>query len=221
MKEPIVVCFSGGKDSLLMLHELNDSEDFQIVRLVTTVTTDYERISMHGVRRQLLRAQVSALGMPLQEVVIPAHANNAVYEIAMGEAWEQAAREGIRKVAFGDIFLQDLKDYRLRHLSQFGLAGIFPLWEQDTNRLLRQFIDCGYRAVTVCVDPKRLDETFVGRELDAEFLNELPAGVDPCGENGEFHSFVYDGPLFRTPVRFARGETVVRDSFYFCDLVPE
>lgn len=221
MAEPLYVCFSGGKDSLMMLHQLTASGDYEVVKLVTTITAQYARISMHGVRLELLRAQAAALGFPLLEIGISPGADNCEYETAMSEVWDQAVRSGIRRVAFGDIFLEDLKEYRKKQLAKHKLACLFPIWGRDTSELVRKFIDLGYRAITTCIDPRKLDETFVGRKIDYEFLNELPPHVDPCGENGEFHSFVFDGPRFYSPVGCVVGKTVERDSFLFVDLVPQ
>jgi uncharacterized protein (TIGR00290 family) len=218
---PIVLSWSGGKDSALALDELQRSAQYEVAALLTTVTAGYDRISMHGIRRDLLHQQAEALGLPLREVFIAPKAANVEYEAKMGEAFQSLHDEGIRHVAFGDIFLEDLKRYREQLLARFDLECVFPLWQRDTRELIETFITRGFRAVTCCVDPRVLDESFVGRELDESFLRGLPPGVDPCGENGEFHSFVFDGPNFAHPVPFTRGEAVRRDSFLFCDLLME
>lgn len=218
---PIALSWSGGKDSALALRELQRSAQCEVVALLTTVTVGYDRISMHGVRRELLHQQAEALGLPLREVLIAPKAVNVEYEARMGKAFEAFRREGIRHVAFGDIFLEDLKRYREQLLARFDLECVFPLWQRGTRELIETFRTLGFRAVTCCVDPRVLDESFVGRELDESFLRDLPPGVDPCGENGEFHSFVFNGPNFTHPVPFTRGEAVRRDSFLFCDLLME
>lgn len=221
MVEQVLFCWSGGKDSCMALHELRRDPRYEIAALLTTVTEMYDRISMHGVRRVLLERQAAALGLPLEIVSIPPACVNTEYEARMGAKLAEVKARGIRLVAFGDIFLQDLRDYRERNLARIEMEAIFPVWLRPTDKLVRDFIGLGFRAVTVCVDPRKLAETFVGREIDGRFAEELPAGVDPCGENGEFHSFVYDGPGFAEPVRFEIGEKVLREGFWFCDLIPE
>jgi uncharacterized protein (TIGR00290 family) len=221
MKEKILVAWSGGKDSSMALYEIQKTDDFEIAALLTTVTAGYDRISMHGVRRTLLRQQAEALGLPLYQVFISIKASNEEYESKMKEALALYQEKGVQTVAFGDIFLEDLRAYRERHLSLVGMKGLFPVWKRDTNELVRTFIALGFKAIVVCVDTKVLDESFAGRMIDEAFLRDLPASVDPCGENGEFHSFVFDGPIFTRPVSFTVGEVVVRDSFCFCDLVPK
>jgi uncharacterized protein (TIGR00290 family) len=219
MPEPIVMCWSGGKDSALALDALSRQPEHQVVALLTTVTAGYDRISMHGVRRSLLSRQTDSIGLPLREVEIPAKASNEIYEANMAVAFGEYQSQGIRKVAFGDIFLEDLREYRQRQLAACGLECLFPIWQRDTSELVEEFISSGFRGVTACVDPRRLDESFVGREIDRDFVAALPSDVDPCGENGEFHSFVYDGPMFDHEITFSRGEVVQRDSFLFCDLL--
>lgn len=221
MPEPVLFCWSGGKDSALALHTLVQRDDVRVAALLTTVTEGYERISMHGVRRELLWRQAESIGLPLQEVLIPPHCVNPVYEARMEEALRKFWNEGVRRAAFGDIFLEDLRAYREKNLARIGMSAIFPIWKRDTRELADEFCKKGFRAVTVCVDGKMLDRRFSGRELNEQFLRDLPAGVDPCGENGEFHTFVFDGPVFRESVRWTRGEVVERDGFYFCDLIPE
>ena len=221
MSEPIALCFSGGKDSAMALQEIRRHKEYRVAELVTTVTDAYDRVSMHGVRRALLRRQAESLGLPLVEVVVPPESSNAVYEREMGKAFSNIRAKGIRRIAFGDIFLEDLRDYRERQLAASGLTCLFPLWKKPTRSLARTFIDKGFRAVTVCVYSKMLDESFAGRHFDTTFLDDLPSGVDPCGENGEFHTFVFDGPIFSRPIEFAHGEIVERDGFFFYDLLPE
>jgi uncharacterized protein (TIGR00290 family) len=219
-REPVVLAFSGGKDSSLALRQLRRDGRFEVVGLLTTVTGEYERISMHGVRRSLLREQTDSIGLPLTEVTIPPRASNAIYERAMGEAYSRFRDDGIRRVAFGDIFLEDLREYRIRQLAHLDLECLFPLWKRPTNQLARSFLKAGFRAFTVCIDPAALDPSFVGRRFDEAFLKDLPRAVDPCGENGEFHTFVFDGPVFRRPLAVSAGEVVERDGFWFCDLSP-
>jgi uncharacterized protein (TIGR00290 family) len=217
--ERILFCWSGGKDSCMALHELRRDPQYEIAALLTTVTEEYDRISMHGVRRTLLERQAAALGLPLEIVTIPPACVNAEYEARMEAVLLKWKARGIRRVAFGDIFLQDLREYRERNLARVGMEAIFPIWLRPTDKLMREFIGLGFRAVTVCVDPRKLAEQFVGREINEQFVADLPADVDPCGENGEFHSFVYNGPGFAEAVEFTRGEIVLRDGFWFCDLV--
>ncbi len=215
-----LLSWSGGKDSCLALWELCCAGERRVAALLTTVTRDYGRISMHGVRCELLQRQAASLGLPLQEVQISKGADNAEYEAGFGRALARYHAQGIREVAFGDLFLEDIRAYRERLLAAHGMHGLYPLWGRDTGRLIREFLALGFRTVVVCVDPAKLDGSFAGRVINAQFLADLPAGVDPCGENGEFHTFVYDGPLFSQAVAFTRGEVVRRDGFWFCDLLP-
>jgi uncharacterized protein (TIGR00290 family) len=217
--DPVALCFSGGKDSVLALQELRRDGRWNVVRLLTTVTDAYDRVSMHGVRRTLLREQAASLGLPLTEVVVPPESSNAVYEREMGRAFGALRAAGVRHVAFGDIFLEDLREYRERQLAAFGLSGVFPLWLADTTSLAHAFIEHEFRAITVCVNAAALDRSFAGRPFDEAFLSALPDGVDPCGERGEFHTFVSDGPLFGQAVSFDVGEVVERAGFIFCDLL--
>ena len=218
--EEVLFCWSGGKDSAMALHALQAAGECAIAALLTTITEEYDRISMHGVRRALLERQAESLGLPLHAVLIPSQCINAIYEERMKEALAKHFTRGIRRVAFGDIFLEDLRVYREKNLAQIGMQALFPIWKRDTRELAREFTRLGFRAITVCVDPRVLDASFAGRELDANFFAELPPGVDPCGENGEFHTFVFDGPVFKMPIAFHTGEKVVRDGFCFCDLLP-
>lgn len=221
MAERILLSWSGGKDSALALYELQCSKEFEVVALLTTVTRDYDRISMHGVRRVLLERQAASLGLPLEIVFITKNASNAEYESKMQAVLEKHGCDGVKGVAFGDIFLEDLRKYREDNLAKLGMRGIFPLWKRETNAMARHFMALGFRTVIACVDSQALDSRFVGREFDAQFLSDLPAGVDPCGENGEFHSFVYAGPIFREKIVCQRGEITFRDNrFYYCDLIP-
>jgi len=211
-------CWSGGKDSALALHVLRQRTDVRVTGLLTTVTDAYNRISMHGVRRGLLLEQAKAIGLPLHEVRIPPECVNPVYEAKMEQALQAQLAAGVRTVAFGDIFLADLREYRERHLARLDLEAVFPIWKRDTRELAREFCNAGFRAIAVCIDPRKLDRSFAGRELTPEFFADLPENVDPCGENGEFHTFVFAGPIFKQAIAVERGEVVDRDGFTFCDL---
>ncbi len=217
--EPILFCWSGGKDSAMALHTLLQRSDVHIAALLTTVTEGYERISMHGVRRELLERQAQSIGLPLHEVRIPPQCVNPIYEARMEEALRVHYEKGVRKVAFGDIFLEDLRAYRENNLARIGMTALFPIWKRDTRELIRSFHANQFRAVAVCVDSKVLDPSFAGRELDESFFRDLPSHADPCGENGEFHSFVFDGPIFQSPIPVRTGEIVNRDGFVFCDIL--
>jgi uncharacterized protein (TIGR00290 family) len=211
--------WSGGKDSSLALQALRAGRGPEPSALITTVTSEYARISMHGVRRELLLAQAEAIGLPLIEVEIPPACPNDVYEQRMGQALAEAPLSEAGEIAFGDLFLQDIREYREERLAAVGKRAIFPLWGEDTTGLARRFVDDGFEAVLVCVDPRKLDGSFAGRRFDSELLDELPAEVDPCGENGEFHTFVHAGPIFGAPIPCRIGEVVERDGFVFCDLL--
>ena len=176
---------------------------------------------MHGIRRVLLERQAASLDLPLRQIDISKNAGNDEYEARMGETFDHYAARGIDTVAFGDLFLQDIRTYRDRLLARHAMEGIYPVWGRDTHALIREFIAEGFKTIVVCVDPTHLDPSFAGRIIDEAFLADLPAHVDPCGENGEFHTFVFDGPMFQNPVEFSRGEIVCRNSFWFCDLVPQ
>ena len=219
--EPILFCWSGGKDSAMALYALLQQREVRVTGLLTTVTEGFERISMHGVRCELLQQQAESIGLPLQEVRIPPQCVNPIYEARMEAAMKTAFELGIRRVAFGDIFLEDLRVYREKNLAKIGMGAIFPIWKRETRELAQTFMDLGFRARAVCIDPRILDRSFAGRVLDEQFFRDLPVNADPCGENGEFHSFVYDGPIFHRPVKCKPGEVVERDSFVFCDLLAE
>lgn len=221
MAEQILVSWSGGKDSCFALHEIQQTQNYQIAALLTTVTRDYDRISMHGVRRVLLERQAEALGLPLHQVYISKGATNEEYESRMKEALTTYHAEGVNNIIFGDLFLEDIKKYREQLLAPLGMQGLFPIWKRDTTKLIRTFIDSGFKAVVTCVDPRVLDASFAGKVIDDDFLRCLPPQVDPCGENGEFHTFVFAGPNFREEVKFSIGEVVTRDGFCFCDLLPD
>ena len=202
----------------MALHALLRSPEFEVIALLTTVTEGFERISMHDVRRELLRRQAESIGLPVEEVRIPKSCVNSVYEARMAEAVLRFKNQGVLHVGFGDIFLEDLRTYRERKLLQADMTALFPIWKANTRELAARFIQDKFRAIAVCIDPKKLDASFAGRELDAAFFRDLPATVDPCGENGEFHTFVFDGPIFRSSIPVKVGPMVERDSFVFCDL---
>src|SRR5579864_7930141 len=219
MSQPILFSWSGGKDSAMALHALRQDQ-VPIAALLTTVTETYDRISMHGVRRELLVQQAQSIGLRLHEILIPPQCVNSIYEARMEEALRIHYAAGVRTVAFGDIFLEDLRAYREKNLARIGMTALFPIWKRDTRELIRAFHAAKFRAIAACIDPKKLDRSFAGRELDASFFRDLPPSVDPCGENGEFHTFVFDGPIFRHPIPVTAGEVVERDSFIYADLIP-
>ena len=215
-----LMSWSSGKDSAWALHLLRQSSKFEVVGLLTTVNLAADRVAMHAVRSELLRAQAAALGLPLHPVGIPQPCSNAEYAAAMTLAIARAKADGVTAMAFGDLFLEDIRDYRIQHLAGTGIEPVFPVWGIPTKALAREMIESGLRARLTCVDPKQLDARFVGREFDRALLDELPPGVDPCGERGEFHTFVYDGPMFRRPLAIQGGQVVERDGFVFADILP-
>ena len=221
MKPRALVAWSTGKDSAFALHVVRQRGDVEIVGLLTTLTSGYGRVSMHGVREEVLDRQAAALGLPCRKVWIPPACVNADYERAMGEATAAARADGVARIVFGDLFLEDVRAYRERQLAGSGIAPEFPLWGSDTAALAARMVVSGLEATVVCVDPRRLPASFAARRFDAAFLADLPEGVDPCGENGEFHTFVHDGPIFAHPIAVARGDIVRRDDrFTYCDLLP-
>jgi uncharacterized protein (TIGR00290 family) len=205
-----VIFWSGGKDSALALDRARRSGDWEVLALVTTINPEYGRVSMHGVREVLIEAQAAAAGLPLERMYVPSSSTNAQYVAALKSVLSEQRARGVEAVIFGDIFLADLRAWREGFLAESGLDGVFPLWGEDTSRLAREFGARGFKAVTCCVDDKHLDEHAVGRALDEAFFAGLPAHVDPCGENGEYHTFVHDGPVFQSPVPFELGERVYR-----------
>ncbi len=214
----ILLSWSSGKDSAWSLHVLRQQPAFEVVGLMTTVNQVYRRVAMHAVRLELLEAQAIAADVPLWTIPIPSPCGNEDYESAMEAAMARAKREGIDGIAFGDLFLEDIRRYREEKLRETGISAIFPIWGIPTGELAREMIGAGLRARLTCIDPKQISASFVGREFDAALLDDLPAGVDPCGERGEFHTFTYDGPMFREPVKIQLGETTERDGFVFADL---
>ena len=216
--KPVLVSWSGGKDSCLALHEIQKSSDLKVVALLTTITQGHDRISMHGVRRSLLEKQAASLGLPLHPILISPGATNLEYEFEMARAFSEYRAQATDSVMFGDLFLEDIKAYRDQFLARHKMKGLYPIWQRNTTDLIKEFIGLGFKAVVSCVDSKALDQSFTGKTIDEEFISSLPAHVDPCGENGEFHTFVYDGPNFSQPVEFSIGETTLREGFWFRDL---
>jgi uncharacterized protein (TIGR00290 family) len=217
--EPVALSWSGGKDSALALWALREELETELAALLTTITEDYDRISMHAMRTDLLRAQARATGVELVEIPIPAGCVNATYEERMALVLDAPPLDQVPTIAFGDLFLEDVRTYRETRLAGAGRSALFPLWHRDTAALAREFIGAGFEAILVSVDPDQLDPAFVGRSFDEALLADLPAGVDPCGENGEFHTFVHAGPVFEATIEVERGEVVMRDGFAFQDLI--
>ena len=220
MSKNVFLSWSGGKDSSLALYEIQKGRSHSVAALLTTITEDYNRISMHGVRVVLLEQQAESWGLALKKISIPKDSTNEIYEARMRSLLEAGLGEGIDTVAFGDIFLEDLKIYREKNLAQLGMRGLFPIWKRDTAELARTFIGLGFKAVLACIDTAILDPSFAGRPYDEDLLRDLPPNVDPCGENGEFHSFAFDGPIFRRKIKLTVGEVVRRERYCFCDLIP-
>ena len=217
-----LVSWSTGKDSAYALHTVRQRGDLEIVGLLTTLTTAFGRVSMHGVREALLDAQSEALGLPCRKIGIGSPCSNEAYEAAMAEALHaEITGRGVTHVVFGDLFLEDIRAYREAKLQTVGLTPVFPLWQRPTAQLARDMLDSGLRSKLTCVDPKKLDPSFAGRTFDHALLRDLPSDVDPCGENGEFHSFATAGPMFSRPIAVRTGEVVTRDGFVFADLLPE
>ena len=217
----MIFSWSGGKDSSLALYEIQKSGKYEIRSLITTVTADYDRVSMHGLRTSLLEEQARNLDIPLQKVLISKNASNDEYESNFNEVLLKYKESGISQIVFGDLFLEEIKKYRENLLQKVDMECVFPIWKRDTTKLAYEFIDLGFKAITVCVDSEVLGEEFAGREFNEQFLNDLPEGIDPCGENGEFHTFVHYGPIFKKPINHRMGEIVLRDErFYYCDILP-
>ena len=220
-KERVILSWSGGKDSAMVAYHLLASQKYEIAALLTTVTEGFDRISMHGVRRELLEMQASALGIPLRVVPIPKDCTNDIYESRMSQAFSHFKSCGLTKIAFGDLFLADIKQYRDDRLAREGMTGLYPIWMRDTDELVRTFIGLGFKAKLSCVDTHAIDAAFAGREIDHQLLRDLPPSADPCGERGEYHSFVYAGPIFRSAIACRLGEMSMRLSrFNYCDILP-
>jgi uncharacterized protein (TIGR00290 family) len=244
MKEKIVFCWSGGKDSALALNRILRDRQYEVVSLLTTCNEHFQRVSMHGVRVDLLERQAASIGLPLEKVFVSQRSSNEEYQQKMTACLSAHKARSVTACAFGDIFLEDLKRWREENLARIGMRGLFPIWKEDSSGLIREFFALGFGSVVCCVNDAWLDDAFVGRNIDEPFIRDLPANVDPCGENGEFHSFAFAGPIFKEPVKFKLGEKVYRpiettrpvDSnssyvcptseprttrgFWFCDLLP-
>jgi uncharacterized protein (TIGR00290 family) len=215
-----LLSWSSGKDSAWALHTLREQGDIEVVGLLTTFNQEFARVAMHGVRDELVRRQASAVGLPLLAVQLPWPCPNQAYEAAMSRALASARSDGVTHIAFGDLFLEDIRAYREVRMAKAGMTPLFPLWGMNTTQLAQGMLASGTRATVVCVDPKQLDGRFCGRPFDVSLLSDLPESVDPCGERGEFHTFVWDGPAFAHPVAVTPGEVVERDGFLFADLLP-
>ena len=226
--------WSGGKDSALALYHASSDKNYEIKKLLTSVNAAFDRVSMHGVRVSLLEQQSAVLGIPLQKIHLPEEPDMQEYEKVMEENLEILVNEKYTHAFFGDIFLEDLKKYRENKLEKLGIEAVFPIWKRDTSELVKEFLSLGFKTIVVCVKSDLLDQSFAGRVIDEDFLKDLPVGVDPCGENGEFHSFVYDGPIFKDPIKIRLGEKIYKEykapntdkekssmGFWFCDLIPD
>lgn len=228
--------WSSGKDAALALYHLQNDQRFEVEKLVTTVNAHYNRVSMHGLRRELLEKQAQETGIPLSIIALPEQPSMEEYENLMNDALGKVQAEGFKHCGFGDIFLEDLRAYRENQLKPVGISGTFPLWKKNTKALIHEFLDLNFKALIICIKSDLLDESFIGREIDASLIKDLPPNVDPCGENGEFHTFCFDGPIFANPVKFKLGEKVFREykapdqnnsndsksmGFWFVDLIPD
>jgi uncharacterized protein (TIGR00290 family) len=219
MKKKILLSWSSGKDSAWSLHVLRQ-QGYEIAGLITTINSAFDRVAMHSSRRALVEMQADAAGLPLIQAPLPWPCSNVDYECAMKKVCDQAIAQGVKGIAFGDLFLEDIRAYRERQLKDTGLEPLFPLWQLPTDALAREMMRGGLRAKLVCIDPKKLPPHFAGREFDDQLLQDFPPGIDPCGENGEFHSFVYAGPMFSREILIQAGERVQRDGFWYADLLP-
>jgi uncharacterized protein (TIGR00290 family) len=227
IKEKAIFNWSSGKDSAMALYKIMQWQAFDIQCLMTSINSQFDRISMHGVRTSLLEKQAESIGLPLHKLELPEMPSMEVYAEVVGNAMKEFKAQGIVYSIFGDIFLEDLRKYREEQLALVGIKAVFPLWNLQTHQLMEEFISAGFKAIIVCVNENYLDKSFVGRLLDKDFLNDIPKNVDPCGENGEYHSFVFDGPIFSKPIEFNIGEVVYKTydqsekkfGFYYCDLL--
>ncbi|MGH9515500.1 MAG: ATP-binding protein [Terriglobales bacterium] len=216
----ILLSWSSGKDSAWTLRALRQKSEYEIVGLLTTFNQEADRVAMHGVRRSLVAMQATAVGLPLWSVPLPWPCSNEQYESLMAETCAKAVGAGIEAIAFGDLFLEDVRAYRVRQMAETGLEPLFPIWGEPTRELAHRIVASGLKTILTCVDTRKLDAAFAGRQFDEQFLSALPDGVDPCGEKGEFHSFVYAGPMFSYEIAVVPGETLIRDHFAFADLIP-
>jgi len=216
----VLLSWSGGKDSAWALHLLKREPSVEVIGLLTTFNSEFDRVAMHAVRRELMEAQAAAAGLPLWAIQLPWPCSNDQYETCMRRALDRAMSEGIQTVAFGDLFLQDIRAYRETEMAKVGMTPIFPVWGLETSALAQEMIASGLKARLTCVDPRKLDKSFAGRDFDESLVRGLPPGADPCGENGEFHTFVYAGPMFNQDIPVDVGEVVERDGFIFADLLP-
>lgn len=223
--------WSTGKDSALALHHLLQNDAYEVDQLLTSVNASFNRVTMHGLRRSLMEKQVAALGIPCATIELPENPDMETYGNLMRDGVEKLLNKGYTTAGFGDIYLEDLRNYREKQLAEMNVSCVFPLWKRDTKEIITEFISLGFKAIVVCINGQALNESFVGRELDASFIADLPETVDPCGENGEFHTFCYDGPIFQNPVPFEIGEKTYREypspnedepnyGYWFCDLLP-
>jgi uncharacterized protein (TIGR00290 family) len=217
-KNKVLISWSTGKDSAYALHHIRQKNQYDIVGLLSTITEEYDRVAMHATRHELLRQQADQLELPLYPVFIPASCSNAIYEARMETVLKRAIKEGVTHVVFGDLFLEDIRKYRESQLAKINMTPLFPLWGMNTEHLAKEMIHIGIKAVITCIDPKKLDASFAGRQFNEALLSDFPKGIDPCGENGEFHTFVYDGPMFYKPIPISLGITVERHGYIFKDI---
>jgi len=220
MTKPVFLSWSSGKDSAWTLYNLQQNPDYEVIALVTTVNEKYKRVAMHGVREQLLQQQADAANLPIHSLNIPSPCSNNDYEKVMRDFLNVMQKNNIEYMAFGDLYLEDIRQYREKQLENTGITPLFPLWKKPTRQLAHEMIDGGLEATITCVDPRKLSADFVGRRFDHNFIKSLPDGIDPCGENGEFHSCVHNGPMFKQAIPVTNGEVVTRDDFVFSDLIP-
>lgn len=220
MKKRVLLSWSSGKDCAWALHVLRQQADIEVVGLFSTVNEEFERVAMHAVRNELVKLQADSVGLPVELIPIPYPCSNDAYERIMAEFIQRVKAQGIDSIAFGDLYLEDIRQYREDKLAGTGITPIFPLWGMATDALSKTMVEAGHRAIITCIDPAKMPAELAGHEYNAAFLQQLPAAVDPCGENGEFHSFAFDGPMFKQPVNLQVGETVTRDGFIFTDILP-
>lgn len=219
-KSKVLISWSTGKDSAYALHQIRQIDSYEVVGLLSTITEEYDRVSMHATRHELLKKQAEQTGLPIYPVFIPAACSNEIYEARMQATLDNAIKQGITHIVFGDLFLEDIRKYRELKLATTTITPLFPLWKKETTILAKEMLSSGIKAVITCVDTAKLHSSFAGRQFDEQLLSDLPSGVDPCGEYGEFHTFVYDGPMFRQPISITTGEMVNRDGYTFCDITP-